>query len=337
MRRFIAIFGICTIFLCNCENSEMKSRDIFAMDTYMNLKAYGENGDSALNSAENEIHRLEQLFSVTDENSEIFKINNSNGEKISVSDDTSQIIAFSKEMGTATNGCLDISVYPLVKEWGFTTGNYKIPEKLRITQLLSDVDYTKIDITGNTVAIPEKMEIDLGAVAKGYTADKIVEIYKENGVESGIINLGGNVYAMGKKPDGTRWNVAIVNPLSPAETLGKLEVSDKAVVTSGNYQRYFTGEDGKNYCHIIDTSTGFPADNGLISVTIISDTGAISDALSTALFVMGKENAQTYLQNNPDISAILVEENGDILISEAISEDFQCFTDNAVEVLYDQN
>lgn len=336
MKRLLAIFTLCSIFFCSCEKSEMKSRDIFAMDTYMNLKACGKNADTALDSAEQEIRRLESIFSVTDENSEIYRLNNSYGKKTDVSDDTSNIIKFSKEMGNATNGCLDISVYPLVKEWGFTTGDYKIPEKQRISKLLTNVDYTRISIDENTVNMPENMKIDLGAVAKGYTADKIVGIFEKNAIESALINLGGNVYALGKKPDGTSWSVAIANPLVPDEIIGKLEVCDKAVVTSGNYQRYFTDDNGRNYCHIIDPSTGYHAENGLISVTVTGSSGAECDALSTALFVMGKDEAESYLNNHKDISAIMVENNGNIIISENLSSDFESFADS-VEVLRGEN
>ena len=240
-------------------------------------------------------------------------------------------------MGKKTDGAFDITVYPLLKEWGFTTGDYKIPDNARISELLEKVGYDFVSVNENSITLPENVQIDFGGVAKGYTADKIAEIFYENGVESALINLGGNVCAVGEKSDGEMWNVAVANPFSPDEFLGILEVSDKSVVTSGNYQRYFTGEDGENYCHIIDTSNGYPAENGLVSVTVIADSGAVCDALSTAFFIMGREKTEEYLKSQSDISVILVEENGNIVISEDISAQFENLSKYSLEVWDDEN
>lgn len=333
------LFAVIFPFLfCGCgKDMEVQSRDVFAMDTYMNLKAYGENADIALDSAVEEIHRLESLLSVTYKNSECYKINSSFGEPVAVSDDMQEIIRFSLDMGKKTDGAFDITVYPLLKEWGFTTGDYKIPDNTRISELLEKVGYDFVSVNENSITLPENVQIDFGGVAKGYAADKIAEIFYENGVESALINLGGNVCAVGEKSDGEMWNVAVANPFSPDEFLGILEVSDKSVVTSGNYQRYFTGEDGKNYCHIIDTSNGYPAENGLVSVTVIADSGAVCDALSTAFFIMGREKTEEHLKSQSDISVILVEENGNIVISEDISAQFENLSKYSLEVWDDEN
>ncbi len=337
LKRFALLFVFIPLFLWSCANEASKSCDIFAMDTYMNIKAYGENADIALNSAENEIYRLEKLFSVTDENSEVYKLNHAQGETVTVSDDVKNLLEFSVETGRKTDGFLDISVYPLLRLWGFTADDYKIPTQEEIDDMLKYVDYTRIDISENEVTLPRGFEVDFGAIAKGNTSDKVADILKENGIKSAIINLGGNVHALGTKPNGSMWNVAVTNPFSPAETLGTVKVTDKAVVTSGNYQRYFTGDDGNNYCHIINPFTGSPAESGLVSVTVIGESGVLCDALSTALFVMGKEKSVEYMKNMPDMSYILVEENGNITISENISQYFELTTDLPLEAVDNEN
>lgn len=338
LKKIALLLTVIPLFICGCaETTPPQSRDIFAMDTYMNIKAYGDNADAALNTAEAEIYRLESLFSVTNENSDVFRLNNSNGKYAAVSNDVKKLLEFSVEMGRDTNGALDITIYPLLHEWGFTADEYKIPSKKQIDKLLEKVDYSSIDIDGNNITLPDGVEVDFGAVAKGYTSDRIVEILKENDVNSAIINLGGNIHALGKKPEGSMWNVAVTDPLSPDETLGIIRIADKAVVTSGNYERYFIGEDGRKYCHIIDPATGFPAENGFVSVTVTGESGAVCDALSTAFFVMGREKTVEFLKNQNSVSAILVEDNGNILISENIADHFENLSELSVEVLENES
>ena len=324
LKRLILLLGIIPMLLWGCNNydNNSHSRDIFAMDTYMNIRAYGENADIALNSAEEEIYRLEKLLSVTDENSQVYMLNSANGEAVAVEDDVKKLLEFAVETGDNTGGNLDVTVYPLLRLWGFTADEYKIPTQEEIDEQLEYVDYSEIEINGNEITLPAEYKVDFGALAKGYTSDRIAEILKENNVNSAIINLGGNVCAIGRKTDGSMWSVAVTNPFSPDETLGTLSVSDKSVVTSGNYQRYFSGENGEKYCHIINPFTGCPVDNGLVSVTVIGESGLMCDALSTALFVMGKEKAVEFMSDLPHMSYILVEQSGNVTISENISEDF---------------
>lgn len=339
MKRIIFITAVLALFLwgCSSRSNEKKSSDIFAMDTYMNMQVYGENADIALDKAEQEIYRLEKLFSVTDDSSEVYKINNSGGKKIEISEDVRRIIEFSEDMRVKTDGSFDIRIYPLLKEWGFTTGDYKIPDSERIVQLKKITENTEIFLEEEFLICSENGEIDFGAAAKGYTSDRIVEIFKKNSIESAIINLGGNVHAFGKKPDNSLWNVAVTDPFSPDETMGILRVSDKAVITSGNYQRYFTGDDGKKYCHIINPSTGYPAESGLVSVTVIGENGLLCDALSTAFFVMGREKTEVYLKNQSEVSVLLVQTDGTLVISEAISDYFENHSGYPIEVIENEN
>ena len=293
-------------------SDEYSVRDVFAMDTLMTLKAYGENRDKALGEAAVKITELEKLFSVNDEESDIWKASHSGGKTVSVSEETSEVLSFMLGISVDTDGALDPSVCPIVREWGFTTGTYKIPEQSVIDSLLDGIGYEKIKLKGNDLTLPDGMMIDLGASAKGYTGDVVSDIFRENGIDSAVISLGGNVQAVGSRPDGSDWKVAIRDPLNESEQICIISVSDKAVVTSGNYERFFIGEDGKRYCHIIDPSDGYPVDNGIASVTVISDSGILCDCLSTALFVMGKDKALDYQKKHGGFELIIVSSENEV-------------------------
>ena len=342
MKKYLCLAIAILLLLSGCttvsENTEnfQATKDVFAMDTYMNLKAYGENSEIALEIAGDEIKYLDELLSVTNNDSDVRKINNSNGNSVSVNKETAEIIQNAIEIGSQTNGALDITIYPVLKEWGFTTNDYKIPDGKTIEMLLKNVDYNKIKLDGNSVTIPENFELDLGALAKGYTSDKVMEILHNNDVGSAVVSLGGNVQTLGRKPDGSLWKVAVTDPFSPDSAMGVLEVEDKAVITSGNYERYFVAENGEMYHHIIDPSDGYPADNGLVSVTIIGDSGIMCDALSTALFVSGFEKAVNYWKNNKDFDMILVTDRKNIFITEGVADTFENVSEMSMEMITDE-
>ena len=332
MKKITALLIIIAMTFCGCSGKESKpqtsgapvSRDVFAMDTYMNLKAYGgENAEMALDEAVERISELESMLSVTDENSDIWKVNHAEGGKVSINGDTLGIINTAVEIGGRTDGALDITVYPVLREWGFTIQEYSIPEKETLEALLQNVDYRQIETVDGCVSIPQGFQLDLGALAKGYTGDCVMEIMRENGIGSAIINLGGNVQTLGKKPDGSQWKVAVKNPFMPEADMCIIEISDKAVITSGNYERYFIGDDGKTYWHIIDAEDGYPADNGLVSVTIIGESGIMCDALSTALFVSGLDGAEEYWRSSGEpFDMILVTDDCKLYITEGLEENF---------------
>lgn len=328
MKKITTLLLLFLITLCGCANSAESSsedtkeytRDIFAMDTYMYLKAYGKHADTALGYASEQILSLEELFSVTSEKSDVWAINHSHGKPVSASDDTITILEKAYEISKKTNGALDITIYPLLTEWGFTTDTQQVPSDDIIADKLKLIDYTKISVKGNNVQLPDNMQIDFGALAKGYTSDCVTKILKVNDVKSALINLGGNVHAIGTKPDGTLWKVGVQNPFSPSEQICILEIADKAVITSGNYERFFTDENGKKYWHILDSADGFPADNGLVSVTIVGEDGLLCDALSTALFVLGTEKAIDYWRNEIGFEMILVTEDAQMYYTEGLKD-----------------
>lgn len=329
----ISILCIVSLVGCSVTKSSDKSnntnkdvssetRDIFAMDTYMTLTAWGDKAKEALDEAEEEINRLENLLSAEITDSEIYIVNQ-NGSVI-LSEDTSILIQKSIDLYQSTEGAFDITIYPLMVKWGFTTQDYQIPSKEQIQKLLKNVDSSKIeyDKTDQLLSLPEGVEIDLGGIAKGYTSSRIMEIFEKYNLESGMVSLGGNVQVYGKKVDGSLFKVAVESPDDQEDYVGILEIQDKAVITSGGYERYFE-MDGQTWHHILDPKTGYPAQSGLTSVTIVSGDGTKADGLSTALFVMGKEKALEYWeQHKEEFDVILVEEDGSVTITEGIEDTF---------------
>lgn len=332
MKKIICGILASVLFLCSCGNepetkessvdAQSKTISLFAMDTYMTLKAYGKEAEIALEKSSEEIERLQNLFNINDSESDVSIINSHAGqEPVAVSEDTASVIKTACEVSYETDGALDISVYPVLKEWGFTTENYKIPSQREIDVLLESIDYKKIELNDNSIAMADHMQLDLGSVGKGYTGDKIMEILQNEGITSAMINLGGNVQTLGTKPDGKKWRIGIEDPDNTDNTVCKIDVNDCAVITSGNYQRFFVGEDGKKYWHILDPKTGYPADNGIVSATVIGTSGAECDALSTALFVMGTEKAINYAKTHPNIDVILITSDRKLYITDGIYAD----------------
>lgn len=319
MRKLIIFCIILCLLLTGCNMSKVQTRTVFAMDTVMELTVYSDS-DTLMDEIENRISDLEGKLSVTKEDSDINILNTKSVSNLS--EDTRRLITESLELCESTDGALDISVYPAVAAWGFTTGENRIPSQAEIDELLEKVDYTKIWIKDHLVSVPLGMQIDLGSVAKGYTGDVICAYLRVNGVSSALLNLGGNVQAFGSKPDGSDWSIAIQHPTEEAY-LGILEISDKAVITSGGYERYFVGEDGETYCHIIDPETGRPSDSGLVSVTIVGERGLVCDALSTALFVMGLSEATEFWRSGEyEFEAVFVTEDGGVYITEGLEDNF---------------
>ena len=316
---------ILSVSLCGCdgqvkpsETAEQNTVTFFAMDTAMDLTSYGDAQN--LEQAKGRVAELESLFSVTDESGELYEVNH-NGRAI-LSDDTLSLLSNGLELCRRTKGALDLSICPVVRVWGFTTGNYHVPDDSELSELLSHVDYTGISLNRDTktVTLRHGMEIDFGSIAKGYTGDQLLKLFQESGITSALLNLGGNVQALGSKPDGSPWRVAVKNPTGDG-ILGVLSIEDRAVITSGGYERYFESG-GQIYWHIIDPATGYPAQNGLISVTVVGESGVVCDGLSTALFVMGPEAAVGLWRASDDFEAVLVLEDGSVSITEGLESTF---------------
>ena len=289
----------------------------------MTVTAYGKNAENAVDEAVDEINRLETVLSAQKKESDIYKLNQTGRGTLSA--DTKDIVSEALKINKTTNGAFDISIYPLMVKWGFTTQKYNVPSKSEISKLLKNVDSSKIefDEKSSSIKLGKNMKIDLGGIAKGYTSSRVMQIFKDCGVTSGLVSLGGNVQALGTKTDGTDWQIAIENPDKSSDYIGVVSVKDKAVITSGGYERYFE-KNGKTYHHILDPKTGYPSESGLKSVTIVSDNGTLADALSTSLFVMGKEKALDYWREyKNEFDAVLVEDDGNITITDGLKKVFK--------------
>lgn len=332
---FISAMLSALLFLtgCSAESSpEPVQGTFFAMDTMMDFTIYGESG--LINQSESLIASLESLVSVTDADSELYAINQTGSGTLTGK--ASSLMEQALEICRRTDGALDLSIYPIVRAWGFTTGSYQVPDEAEIQALLPLVDYRKIqyDAATGTVTLPEGMEIDLGSVAKGYAGQLAAQMLREHGVQSALLNLGGNVQTVGAKPDGSPWQIGIKDPQGE-DAMMVLSVEDQAVVTSGGYERYFE-QDGQTYWHIMDPSTGHPADSGLISVTIVGDEGVVCDGLSTALFVMGLEKAADLWAQSGDFEAVFVTASGEVYITEGLRDRFaltEQYADTPVSVI----
>ena len=324
-RQFLAVLLLLLTALSGCGRTNLEAQEaensFFAMNTYMTFTAYGEGAEDALADARVRVEEVEALWSVTDEGSEIYRANHSGGEPVNVSEETAELVSFALEMAEKTDGALEPTIYSVLRAWGFTTDTKQVPSQEEIDALLEDVGHEKITLDGTLLTVPEGMELDLGAVGKGYAGDLAAEAVRARGIECAILSLGGNIQAVGSRPDGTDWRVGLRSPWEDG-TLGVLRVSDQAVVTSGGYENYFEDEDGNVYWHILDPETGYPAKSGLLSVTIICPQGRMGDALSTALFVMGPQKAEEYWRENGDFEMILVTEEGEILITEGVADRF---------------
>ncbi len=285
-------------------------RDFFAMDTFMTLTVYGPDAEEACDAAVAEIDRLDRLFSTGNPESEVSQINAS-GSRV-LSEDGRILVKRSLETWKNTDGAFDIAIYPIMEAWGFTGEDRHVPSPETLAELLPLCDAGKLQFDENTgeLKLPEKgMEIDLGGVVKGYASAGVIEILRSRGIESACLNLGGNVQVLGKKQNGNSWRIGIRDPEKGDQFLGVLNLEDTAAITSGGYERFFE-ENGKTYHHIIDPKTGYPAENGLTSVTIVTPDGTLADMLSTSLYILGTERAIRYCEDHKgEFDAILYTED----------------------------
>lgn len=276
---------------------------------------------------------IEDRMTINEGNSEVIAVNSKAGEDfIKVSEDTFYVIKTGKEYSRLSGGRFDITVGPLVKLWniGPENPNPSVPAPKEINQAKSLIDYNKIllDEGGKRVMLKDKgMKIDLGGIAKGYAADECIRILKESGVKHAIVNLGGNVFTLGKKLDGNDWNIGIQDPFGERDkTIGVLKSSDKTIVTSGVYERYFE-EKGKRYHHILDTKTGYPVENELVGISIITDKSINGDSLSTSVFSMGLRDGMKFVETQKDVEAIFMTKDYDVYITSGLKSIFTITND----------
>ncbi|MBE6564643.1 MAG: FAD:protein FMN transferase [Ruminococcaceae bacterium] len=309
-RRLLLLIPLILLpLLVSCHENKHEL-SFFALDTVISVTTYGDDGKAA-EAVTEEIRLCDTLFGRT-EDSDISRINASEGKETAVDSRTAEMLSRSLALCRETGGCVDIGLGRVIDLWGFPQKQYRIPSADELTSALADSGYDKLTVQGNAVCTNSGVQLDIGAVAKGYISDRLRALLKEEGISSAIVSLGGNVTAIGSHPDGGDWTVAILDPTDRQSYACYLSVRDTNVITSGTYQRYFE-QDGKKYCHVIDPSTGRPVDNGLASVTVICEDGLRGDALSTALLVMGLDEALAFHNEHPDFEAIFITESGEIV------------------------
>ena len=321
-----------TLAACGEQGTAGETRTVYAMDTVMNLTVYGEKAASTLENAEKELHTLdESILSRTAEGSELSALNAANGESVSYAadDPLPKLIETALAISEATDGAFDPTLAPVLDAWGFTKDLRRVPSADELAALLAHTGRDKVALEetadGYSVALSDGAQLDLGGIAKGYAADLLRAQLEKEGVTSATLDLGGDVFVMGKKSDGSDWRIAVKDPGDTESYLGIVAASDAFIVTSGVYERYFE-ENGVRYHHILDPKTGCPAESGLVSVTVVCKNGAWADALSTACFVLGTDKALALRGSRAargvDFELVFVTDDGRVLYTGGLAAAF---------------
>ena len=298
-----------------------------AMGTVMAYRIYGTNAQACLETVVGEIARLERLLSRFDADSEISRINQAAGRRSeAVSFTTMQMLRQALELCAECPGYFDPTIGPLAALWKIGRKSFAVPEAAAIRQALDLVDYRDLLLhpaQGTAGLRRSGQALDLGGIAKGFAADQVMSIFQEYDVRSAYANLGGNVAAKGGRPDGLPWQVGIQHPRNPNGLIGALAVWDGMVVTSGDYQRFATDPQGRRFHHLLDPSTGLPAETDLLSVSVAADSGVRADAYATSLFIAGKAGAEQMLWEHPEIEAVLVGQDQRAYVTKGLAGRFQ--------------
>lgn len=341
MRRFFPLAAAGMLLLTGCGGQTVPAetpttRQIIAMDTVVQFAVYGQGAGETVQAAVEQVQELERLLDRTEADSQISLLNRQAGELTAVDETVYELVDAALTYSRETAGCFDITVAPVMDAWGFATEDQRVPEQSELEGLLPQVDSDLMTLEAGTpprIALAEGQAIDLGGIAKGYASDCMAALFAQREVERGWVSLGGNVLAWGTRPDGQPWQIGVQDPRYPNEerVVGLVGLEDAFAVTSGGYQRYFE-KDGVTYHHIIDPATGYPAEGGLTSVTVVApaetaengpENGTLCDALSTALFVMGEERALDFWRTSGQgFDLILVTEDGRVLVTAGIGDAF---------------
>jgi len=320
----ISILIICLIFLTMtaCTKPQPIKESRFLLNTVIEITIYDKNSKKIINELFDQIQSMENRYSRYIAGSEISKVNNNPGTFVKVSEDTLELIEQSLYFSTISGGLFDISIGPLVDLWGISRDNPKVPSKSEIDLVKEKIDYRSISINreNGAISVADGMSLDTGAIAKGFITDKLVSVLNEKKIDSALLNLGGNLYLHGSKPDGSFWTVGIRDPFGlQGDYIGTVSVKDMSIVTSGIYERFFE-EDGQRYHHILNPKTGYPEDNELASVSILSPSSAKCDGLSTTCFLLGLKEGMELIERLDEVEAIMVTKDRKIYLSGGIRD-----------------
>ncbi len=308
------------------EQTTVIESDGSCMSTEITYKAFGENAALAVTQAKAALLRLENILSRFIPGSEVSVINKNAGKGyVNISSETFEVLSCASRISEISNGLFDITVGPLIDLWNYKH-SFQVPEDEKIRHVLSLVNYRDLllnpDEQSASLRRPEQ-SIDLGGIGKGYISDCLVKTLQKYGIVSAFVNIGGNVSTLGNKPDGSSWSVGIRHPRYIGCLIGAVKVTGQAVVTSGDYERYFIDDTGKRRHHIINPTTGYPVESGLISVTVVADSAMIADGLSTAIFAAGMDKGLGYLTHFPGVDVVLVDNRQRIFITRGLKETYQ--------------
>lgn len=326
----ISIIVTITTVACSSGNltkySSPISKTDFFMGTVVKISLYDKKDENIIKKAFDRIKEIENEVSINKESTELTKLNSLAGkEPLQVKEDTYNIIRNGLGYSKLSQGSFDITIGPIVKLWSIGLPEAKVPTEYEINEKLKLVGYKNLEVNKDRFVFLKKagMIIDLGGIAKGYTADKVVEVLKQNGVKSAVIDLGGNVFAMGSKTDGQPWEIGIQNPFEVrGKIIGTIGVKNKSIVTSGIYER-FIEKDGKRYHHILSPFNGYPYNNEIAGVTIVSDKSIDGDALSTTVFSKGLNGGMKFVNETKGIEAIFVTKNKEVYITNGLKNNFK--------------
>lgn len=306
------LLGICLLtgsLLVGCGSSgaDPVSRTVTVFDTVVTITIYDKGSEDVLDACVEKCEDYNARFSRTTEGSEIYELNHAGGQPVTVSDDTADLIEKGLEYSRASGGKFDITIAPLSDLWDFKNNTGTIPDDTAIQEAKSHIGYENVKIDGNTVQLLDSdAEIDLGGIAKGYIADQLKAYMEGQDISHALINLGGNVLALGGKPDGSDYNIGIQKPFAQnGEAITAVKIKNESVVSSGVYERYFKIND-KIYHHILDPQTGYPYENNLLGVSIVCDSSTEADALSTTCFAMGLDDGMNYIESIDSAEALFI-------------------------------
>lgn len=315
-KRFAALFTSVLLLLSGCSGPPQKKNQVYTdtlFDTVVRIEILDSANEDVLKGCRDICRKYDAMFSNKTEDSEISRINNAGGNPVEVSPETVTLIKKAIYYSDLSNGAFDITIAPASNLWDFHSDEPVLPDAGTVAEAVSHVDYKNILIKDNTVQLLDPFAaIDVGAIAKGYIADRLKDYLKSQGIRRAIIDLGGNVLAMGKKLDGSDYNIGIQKPFDrTGEPITSVRLSNKSIVTSGVYQRYFESE-GKRYHHILDPRTGYPCENNLYSVTIITNSSLTADALSTTCFLLGYDKGLKLVNQLDNVDAVFITDDNAI-------------------------
>jgi len=322
---FLGIFLVFLLVLTACGNKaeELPQAEdsAFLMDTLVQMQAHGENAEIAVEESMKRIKEIENLMSKTIETSDIYKLNNNPNTEIEIDSESMDVLKKAVEYAEMTDGDFDPTIGALVELWGVGTEDAAVPTESELKEALTKTGYQYLELYEDSAEVTKPgVKIDLGGIAKGYAAEAVKKVVQKYDIEHAFVNLGGNVLVIGDKVDGSPWKIGIQDPREGrGNVMAIVDAVDLTIVTSGNYERYFK-EDGKLYHHIIDPKTGYPAENNLLSASIISENSFDADALSTAVYVMGLEKGMEFIEKLENVDVMFITKELDVYLSSGLKD-----------------